>query len=647
MLVHVLKKLDKLPSAIGLPAPARGNNVLAVLRSHLITACYRVKVVLRRPTLTAREIIHTHIVGGPPKRKTSARRNMALWVAPLRSFWRKVPAVCSASRAQLKVLQVSTGYSGGGTGQDERASTYSWRKLLAGGALVVAGWNLFKSDRHTSFLTAQCKSETKKMAGEERPDLPNYSKEEISKRSTVEDEVWVTYRDGVYNVTEFLAMHPGGSDKLMLAAGSAVDPYWEIFAQHNSPVVADMIEEYRIGNIAPVDRTSLSDSAKEGPYANDPVRSPIFKVNTKEPFNAETPPVLLPQHFITPNNIFFVRNHLPVPVVAEESYRLEVTVSGKKTMVYSLEDLRSKFPQYCVTATVQCAGNRREELAQVKEVRGLSWTGGAIGNATWTGVRLRDLLTHAGLEQQEDEEGVVKHIHFEGLDQNPLTGQCYGASIPVEKALSTTGDCLLAHSMNGEPLPRDHGYPVRAVVPGTVGARNVKWVCRVVASPEEYGGQWQQRDYKGFSPSTDWYNVDFSTAPAIQELPVTSLICSPPPNTTINTLDNSTIRVEGVAWSGGGRGIVRVDVSADGGKTWMIADLKEGTGQRLNRAWAWTSWEIEVPLSPAMVEAGEMELCCKAVDRSYNVQPDTAAPIWNLRGCLSNAWHRTKVQLKT
>ena len=93
-------------------------------------------------------------------------------------------------------------------------------------------------------------------------------------------------------------------------------------------------------------------------------------MNTKEPFNAETP-VLLPQHFITPNNIFFVRNHLPVPVVAEERYRLEVTVSGK-TMVYSLEDLRSKFPQYCVTATVQCAGNRREELAQVKEVRGLS-----------------------------------------------------------------------------------------------------------------------------------------------------------------------------------------------------------------------------------------------------------------------------------
>ena len=139
----------------------------------------------------------------------------------------------------------------------------------------------------------------------------------------------------------------------------------------------------------------------------------------------------------------------------------------------------------------------------------------------------------------------------------------------------------------------------------------------------------------------------FSTAPAIQELPVTSLICSPPPNTTINTLDNSTIRVEGVAWSRGGRGIVRVDVSADGGKTWMIADLKEGTGQRLNRAWAWTTWEIEVPLSPAMVEAGEMELCYKTVDRSYNVQPDTAAPIWNLRGCLSNAWHRTKVQLKT
>jgi len=554
----------------------------------------------------------------------------------------------SMSCGGQQVLRVSSNYSNGSSQGDDGAgrSRRFWRTLLAGGALAVAGWSVLKSDRHASLLTAHCKSEPKLMAGKERADLPHFSKAEISRHKTVENEVWVTYKDGVYNVTEFLALHPGGGEKLMLAAGNAVDPYWQGFAQHNTADVAEMIEEYRIGNIAPADRTSFSKSTKEGPYANDPVRSPIFKVNTKEPFNAETPPVLLPQHFLTPNNIFFVRNHLPVPDVVEESYRLEVIVPGKKTLVLSLEDLRSKFPQHTVTATVQCAGNRREELARVKEVRGLSWSGGAIGNATWTGVRLRDLLVHAGLKQQEDEEGVVKHVHFEGLDQNPLTGQCYGASIPVEKALSRTGDTLLAHSMNGEPLPRDHGFPLRAMVPGTVGARNVKWVCRVVGSSEEYGGQWQQRDYKGFSPSIDWHNVDFSTAPAIQELPVTSLICSPPPDTVINTCDHSVIKVEGVAWSGGGRGIVRVDVSADGGKTWMIADLKEGVEQKLNRAWAWTTWEIEVPIQPAMRQAGEIELCCKAIDRSYNVQPDTTAPIWNLRGCLSNAWHRTRVLLK-
>lgn len=509
----------------------------------------------------------------------------------------------------------------------------------------MAGVGLYQWSDFKPHLRASCKStEEESKAGLERPDLPNFSKAEISKHKTPQDKVWVTYKDGVYDVTEFLPQHPGGTDKLMLAAGGAVDPYWQVFAQHGTAEVEGMIEEHRIGNITPSDRVPTTSAATEGPYAEDPVRSPIFKVNTKEPFNAETPPVLLPQHFNTPNDLFFVRNHLPVPLVNETTYRLCVSVPGHKEVSYSLQDLKTKFVQHTVTATIQCAGNRREELAQVKKVKGISWTGGAIGNARWTGPRLRDVLADAGLVLTQDENGVIHHIHLEGLDVNPLTGECYGGSIPVDKALSVRGDCLLVHTMNGDPLPRDHGYPVRALVPGTVGARNVKWLSRVVASNEEYKGQWQQRDYKGFSPNVDWSNVDFSSAPAIQELPVTSLICAPPPHTSIDTKECSTITVEGVAWSGGGRSIVRVDVSADGGKTWLTADLKEGTGQKYNRAWAWTTWEVEVPVDSSA--SGEsMELCCKAVDSSYNVQPDTVGPIWNLRGCLSNAWHRISLKL--
>lgn len=485
---------------------------------------------------------------------------------------------------------------------------------------------------------SECAGEEDKTAGKARSGLPDYTREEISRHKNLEDGVWVTFKDGVYDITNFLPLHPGGSEKLMLAAGSAVDGYWQVFAQHNTTEVWDMLEEYRIGNVAVADRTSALRASKEGPYAKDPIRSPILKVNTSEPFNAETPPVLLTQEYITPNDLFFVRNHLPVPDCDPSLYVLEVVGEGIDPVKLTLEDLKTKFPQHTVTATLQCAGNRREELARVKPVRGLSWTGGAIGNATWTGVRLRDILVYAGLSG-EVEGNDIQHIQFEALDKNPLTGECYGASIPIEKALDPLGDCLLAYNMNGTELPRDHGYPLRAIVPGTVGARNVKWLSRVVASREEYDGQWQKRDYKGFSPSVDWHNVDFSKAQAIQELPVQSLICSPVEGSVIC----DEVTVQGIAWSGGGRSVLRVDVSADGGKTWVEANLEAGQDQKRRRAWAWSLWQVTIPLS---ADQQSVELCCKAVDDSYNVQPDTTSPIWNLRGCLSNAWHRVNISQK-
>lgn len=489
-----------------------------------------------------------------------------------------------------------------------------------------------------SGLVAQCAG---RKIEKVHPELPTFTKEEISKHKNLESRVWVTYQDGVYDITEFIPQHPGGMEKVMLAAGSAVDPYWQVFAQHNSAQVLEMLEEYRIGSVAAADVPSAAVPAHQGPYAMDPARSAILKVNTQEPFNAETPPVLLADDFITPNDLFFVRNHLPVPVSEPATFTLEVTGEGLSPVTLTLEELKTKFPQYTVTATIQCAGNRREELGKVREVKGISWTGGAIGNTTWTGVKLRDVLLYAGLKES-DIEGKIQHIHFEGLDKNPMTGECYGASIPVEKAMDPLGDCLLAFAMNDSQLPRDHGYPLRALVPGTVGARNVKWLTKIVASSNEYDGQWQKRDYKGFSPSVNWSNVDFSKSPAIQELPIQSLICSPQEGASIDKEDD-TVTVKGIAWSGGGRKVVRVDVSVDGGQTWVEAELKEGPNQKLRRAWAWSLWEASVTLAPTQ---HNMQLCCKAVDDSYNVQPDTTAPIWNLRGCLSNAWHRVNINRK-
>jgi len=195
--------------------------------------------------------------------------------------------------------------------------------------------------------------------------------------------------------------------------------------------------------------------------------------------------------------------------------------------------------------------------------------------------------------------------------------------------------------MNGEDLPRDHGYPVRAVVPGVVGARNVKWLARVVTSKDESSSFWQQNDYKGFSPSVNWDNVDYKTAPAIQELPVQSAICEPKHGAVVKN-DQGAFIVQGYAWSGGGKGIVRVDVSYDGGKTWQVANLQPPNQER-GKVWAWTKFKTVIALPENY--AGPLDLCCRAVDDSYNTQPDSLAPVWNLRGVLNNAWHHVCVSV--
>lgn len=137
-------------------------------------------------------------------------------------------------------------------------------------------------------------------------------------------------------------------------------------------------------------------------------------------------------------------------------------------------------------------------------------------------------------------------------------------------------------------------------------------------------------------------NIDVEAIPSLQEQPVQSAITYPAKDTVLSAGDIHTIK--GYAYSGGGRGIIRVDVSIDGGKTWKNAKLTEGSQQPLDRAYAWTFWELDVDI-PESAAQSKLDIVCKATDASYNVQPDTVEGIWNLRGINNNAWHRIQAAI--
>lgn len=491
-------------------------------------------------------------------------------------------------------------------------------------------------------------SEDARRAGKKLANLPTISAAEVRQHNGKgrDGRVWVGYGDAVYDVTEFFPSHPGG-DVILLAAGGPLEPYWRLYAQHNAEFVLEILEELRVGNLQPDAEWIAEVSRRKGgvesrdPYAGEPNRHPELIVQSQAPFNAEPRMEALVQSQLTPNDLFYVRNHMPVPEIDPDMYELEVVdTDGSTLATLSLAELK-KLPRHEVAATVQCAGNRRNELNVVKKVKGGRWEAGAISNASWAGARISDVIAYARRRRSAAaaDDGKQKpkamHVCFEGLDKDATTGTAYAASVPID-VVERVPDVLLAYEMNGETLPRDHGYPVRAIVPGVVGARCVKWVGRVVLSEEESKSHWQRQDYRSFSPNVDWNNVDFGAAPSIQEMPVVSAICK-------HEVDAAgrEVSFSGYAWSGDGKAIVRVDVSVDGGKTWDGAALRAKGTESRNKTYDWTLWDAKMKIP----QGERVQLVCKAIDSAYNTQPENTESIWNLRGLLNNAWHRVDVDV--
>lgn len=509
-----------------------------------------------------------------------------------------------------------------------------------------------------------------------RPDLPTIPLADVQEHND-ESSLWYTFRGAVYDLTSFQQGHPGGLPRLLMAAGQDLEPYWDIYRQHFRGHVLEWIETHRIGNLSEEDTVkSRQETGSIGDmFESDPTRHVDLLPATSKPFNGEPRIELLTEDYITPNHLFYARCHLAVPEIDPEEYRLIISgagikgKSGKKgkrgKRKFTLHDLKTKFKKHEVVTTLQCAGNRREDLNDKDHKIFIAphWVIGAMSTAKWGGVKLRDVLDECGINVDDialGKEGPpegVEHIQLEGYDHDE-TGYTYGGSFPFMKAVDGLGEVILAYEMNGEDLPRDHGYPVRMIIPGHVGARQVKWLHKIKLSNTPSTKSYQCKSYLGFAPDitfekdlADWPPARLDQAPIIHEQPVTSFICNPPQNAVIGMKGATDFTFKGVAWSGGGRGIGRVDVSVDGGESWTASELYKPIEQKYNHHWAWTQFSKTIVLPEDVKEKlkrgekAELDITSKALDSSFNVQPSVMAPYWNARGIAINHWYHVKVTL--
>jgi sulfite oxidase len=346
-------------------------------------------------------------------------------------------------------------------------------------------------------------------------------------------------------------------------------------------------------------------------------------VHQQEPFNAETGLAALAEGPVTATDAFYVRGHGAVPEIDPTAWRLRVHGLVDRALDLSLATLREAFREREVTATLQCAGNRRAGLMAIREIAGEApWGPGATGTATWTGVALADVLALAGPLRE------AAHVGFAGADLCPEArpAQYFGGSIPLDKACRP--EVLLAWSMNGDPLLPVHGAPLRVVVPGYIGARSVKWLERIEV---------RSRPWRGYFQHVVYRLVPEDQAPgpgAGMPLGLVALnadVLSPADGETVAA---GPVEVRGYAFAGGERHVARVDVSLDRGATWAQAELLKDLGR-----WAWRHWRITVDLPP-----GQHDITARAWDSSAATQPEDEAALWNPKGYVNNARPQVRVR---
>lgn len=327
---------------------------------------------------------------------------------------------------------------------------------------------------------------------------------------------------------------------------------------------------------------------------------------------------------VTPPGLHYVLVHYDIPAVDPAAWRLQIGGRVARPRSLSLAQLRA-LPAVTRAVTLECAGNGRALL----EPRPISqpWLTEAVGTAEWTGVPLARLLDDAGLGDD------VVELLFSGLDRGVEDGveQRYERSLPLADARA--GDVLLAYAMNGAPLPPQHGFPLRLVVPGWYGMAHVKWLGAITALTEPFAGYQQAVGYRLYASEDE--AAEGGGAPVTRIAPRSLTIPPGIPDflTRERVLGAGRCVLAGRAWSGRAP-IARVEVSADGGERWSDAALDPPLGPHAWRGWTW-AWDAT---------PGDWTLCSRATDAAGATQPLT--PVWNVKGYVNNAVERIPVTVR-
>jgi sulfite oxidase len=333
-------------------------------------------------------------------------------------------------------------------------------------------------------------------------------------------------------------------------------------------------------------------------------------------------------HFITPVDFFFTRSHASVPHIDPATWRLEVDGLVERPRRFSFEQLCHAFPRRQVMATLVCAGLRRDEFLSLGPLPGeLPWGPEAASTGQWTGFALRDLLESVGVS------GRARHVEFVGLDQVERHGERFGFGASIDLAKAMSDEVLLATELNEDPLSLAHGFPLRAVVPGWIGARSVKWLGRITLLEEPSSNYFQSQAYRMQREINPDDPRDVSEGTALSGVPLNAVILAPTEGQTVSA---GRVEIRGWALGSAGRQVTAVEISTDDGHEWKEADISvEGS------AWTWTFWEAVLELAP-----GRYTLAARAIDDTGTTQPPSLTAAWNVRGYNNNAWHRVTIQVQ-